>query len=78
MILSHHGGSPVGRLFRAPGFPEGHVVDFLNYGGFFIGNVADIAIVGAAIGIAILSLLGSSPAQSHAAPVDPGLEERNG
>src|SRR5262245_23730476 len=31
------------RLFRAPGFAQGHVVDFIDYGGLFVGNVADIA-----------------------------------
>ncbi len=38
------------RLFRAPGFARGHVVDFIDYNGWFIGNVADIALtVGAVI-----------------------------
>ena len=40
------------RLFREPGFARGHVVDFIAYGNFFVGNVADIAIVGgAALGV---------------------------
>ncbi|MHB1065003.1 MAG: signal peptidase II [Georgenia sp.] len=51
-------GNLYDRLFRDPGFPEGHVVDFLSYGGLFIGNVADIAIVGAAILVALLALRG--------------------
>lgn len=51
-------GNLYDRLFREPGFPEGHVVDFISYGGLFIGNVADIAIVGAAILIAFLALRG--------------------
>lgn len=46
------------RLFRDPGFPVGHVVDFLNYNGWFVGNVADIAIVLSAAGIAVLSFTG--------------------
>ncbi|MGI5216057.1 signal peptidase II, partial [Plantactinospora sp. CA-290183] len=33
------------RLFREPGFARGHVVDFIDYAGFFIGNVADISLV---------------------------------
>ncbi|AMT94948.1 MULTISPECIES: signal peptidase II [Brevibacterium] len=33
------------RLFRQPGFAQGHVVDFLAYGNWFIGNIADIVIV---------------------------------
>lgn len=36
------------RLFREPGPLRGHVVDFIAYGDWFIGNVADIAIVVAA------------------------------
>jgi signal peptidase II len=51
-------GNLTDRLFRDPGFARGHVVDFLNYNGWFVGNVADIAIVAAAIGIALLALLG--------------------
>ena len=44
------------RLFRQPGFAQGHVVDFLAYGNWFIGNVADIVIVTAAIAGALLML----------------------
>lgn len=35
--------------FRDPGFARGHVVDFLAYGNWFIGNIADIVIFAAAI-----------------------------
>ncbi|MET7863059.1 signal peptidase II [Micromonospora taraxaci] len=42
------------RLFREPGFARGHVVDFIDYAGFFVGNVADIALV---VGVAIVMLL---------------------
>ncbi|WP_200806314.1 signal peptidase II [Demequina sp. NBRC 110052] len=41
-------GNLIDRLFRQPSFGEGHVVDMINYADFFVGNVADIAIVGAA------------------------------
>jgi signal peptidase II len=41
------------RLFREPGFARGHVVDFINYGGLFVGNVADIALV-CGVGLLIL------------------------
>lgn len=47
------------RLFRAPGFAQGHVVDFLTYGNWFIGNVADIVIVTAAIAGALLIIRGN-------------------
>lgn len=38
-------GNLIDRLVREPGFPGGYVVDFINYNGWFIGNVADIALV---------------------------------
>ena len=44
------------RLFRQPGFAQGHVVDFLAYGNWFIGKVADIVIVTAAIAGALLMI----------------------
>ncbi|MFM6967704.1 MAG: signal peptidase II [Microbacteriaceae bacterium] len=46
------------RLLREPAFANGHIVDFLDYGGFFVGNIADIALVGAAIGAVLLSFFG--------------------
>jgi signal peptidase II len=50
------------RLLRDPGFARGHVVDFIDYYGFFIGNVADIALVGGAVYLVLLNLLGVEPA----------------
>ncbi len=44
------------RLFRAPGFAIGHVVDFIDYNGWFVGNVADIALVGGAALLILLEL----------------------
>ncbi len=41
------------RLLREPGFMRGHVVDFIDYGPF-VGNVADIALVG---GVALMMVL---------------------
>lgn len=58
LLLGGAAGNLMDRLFRDPGFGRGHVVDFINYSGFFIGNLADIAIVGAAVGIAVLAVLG--------------------
>jgi signal peptidase II len=46
------------RLFREPAFGRGHVVDFIDYAGFFVGNVADIAIVTGAVVLALLNLQG--------------------
>jgi signal peptidase II len=44
------------RLFRPPGFARGHVVDFINYNNWFIGNIADIALVGGAAWLILTSL----------------------
>jgi len=44
------------RLFRAPGFARGHVVDFIDYNGWFVGNVADIALVCGAVSLVLLGL----------------------
>ena len=44
------------RLVRDPGFGEGHIVDFIDYGGFFVGNVADIFLVVGAFYLVALSL----------------------
>ncbi|MER6173336.1 signal peptidase II [Streptosporangium sp. NPDC001681] len=44
------------RLLRSPGFGRGHVVDFIDYGGLFVGNVADIALVGSCALLMLLSL----------------------
>jgi signal peptidase II len=46
------------RLLRGEELGSGKIIDFLDYGGFFVGNVADIALVGAAIGAVLLSMLG--------------------
>ncbi|MFB4273801.1 signal peptidase II [Nonomuraea sp. MTCD27] len=46
------------RLFRPPGFAQGHVVDFIDYGGLFVGNVADIALTGSCALLLLLSLRG--------------------
>ena len=46
------------RLFREPSFAQGHVVDFIGYGNLFIGNVADIVIVGCGVAGVILMARG--------------------
>jgi len=57
-LLGGNLGNLMDRLFREPGFARGHVVDFLDYGGLFVGNVADVAIVLGALGMALLAFLG--------------------
>ena len=58
LLLGSALGNLTDRFVRPPGGGEGHVVDFLDYNGWFIGNVADIWIVGAAGLIVVLALLG--------------------
>ena len=60
LVLGGAIGNLLDRLFRSPGFPNGHVVDFIDYGPF-IGNVADIAIVVAAVLIGVLAFVGIGP-----------------
>jgi signal peptidase II len=58
LLLGGALGNLTDRLLRAPGFGRGHVIDFIDYAGLFIGNVADIAIVAAAAAVAVQALRG--------------------
>ncbi|MGY4646149.1 signal peptidase II [Cellulomonas sp. URHB0016] len=58
LLLGGALGNLVDRLFRSPGVARGHVVDFIAYGNWFVGNVADIAIVVAAALVVLLAVLG--------------------
>ena len=58
LLLGGSLGNLTDRMTREPGPGRGHVVDFIDYFGLFIGNVADIAIVGAAVAIGLLALRG--------------------
>ena len=51
-------GNLIDRLFRAPGPMRGHVVDFFDLTNWPVFNIADSAVVGGAVLIAILSLRG--------------------
>ncbi len=51
-------GNLVDRLIRPPRIFRGHVIDFLNYRGMFVGNIADIAIVVGVITVVVLVVLG--------------------
>ncbi|MET0235781.1 MAG: signal peptidase II [Kibdelosporangium sp.] len=44
------------RLLRDPGFARGHVVDFIDYNGWFVGNVADIALFAGALLLVVQAL----------------------
>ena len=53
------------RLFRDPGFARGHVVDFIDYNGWFVGNVADIALTFGAVFAFIVTARQKEPAESR-------------
>lgn len=71
------------RLFREPGFPVGHVVDFINTPWMWfwmspaIYNVADIFIVSMMIGVALLVIVGvqMDGKRHHHQESDPAEEE---
>ncbi|GAA1655968.1 MULTISPECIES: signal peptidase II [Microbacterium] len=44
LILGGAIGNLIDRLFAPPAFGRGHVTDFLAYGNWFIGNLADVAL----------------------------------
>ncbi|MBM6400205.1 signal peptidase II [Phycicoccus sonneratiae] len=58
LLLGGAVGNLVDRLVREPGPGRGHVVDFIDYFGWFVGNVADIAIVVAAGVVMVLAYRG--------------------
>ncbi|MBR7744428.1 signal peptidase II [Phycicoccus sp. BSK3Z-2] len=55
LLLGGAVGNLVDRFAREPGPGRGHVVDFIDYFGLFVGNVADIAIVLAAGVVMVLA-----------------------
>ncbi len=59
LLLGGAIGNLLDRIFREPGFPEGHVVDFLDLPQLFVFNVADAAITCAAVLIALMGLRGT-------------------
>ncbi len=58
LLLGGSVGNLTDRMTREPGPGRGHVVDFIDYFSLFIGNIADIAIVSAAVLIGVLALRG--------------------
>lgn len=84
LLLGGALGNLIDRLFREPGVARGHVVDFIAYGDWFVGNVADIAIVVAAVLIVLLAATGvrldgsreaARPAPEQAAPAPQAADE---
>ena len=78
LLLGGALGNLVDRLVREPGLGRGHVVDFLAYGHLFIGNVADIAIVAAALLMALLSVRGIGLDGSRMSPRATAPEDGRG
>ena len=76
MILGGALGNLMDRFFRSPGPLRGHVVDFLSIGWWPVFNVADAAVVGGAILLVLLSVLGydfDSPVR-HTSDTQRGLD----
>lgn len=57
LLVAGVAGNLTDRLFRAPGFLRGHVVDFLQLPRWPIFNVADTCITSAAVLILVLSVI---------------------
>ncbi len=57
-------GNVADRLFRDPGFPAGHVVDFFDLRWWPVFNVADAGIVVGALALALVSLRTPGPDES--------------
>jgi signal peptidase II len=66
------------RMFRDPSFGQGHVVDFIAYFNWFIGNVADIALFAGVVLFLLLTLRGTPlrpEPEAHAEPEAPAGPE---
>lgn len=56
LLLGGAVGNLVDRLVNPPSFGQGHVTDFIAYGGLFVGNVADVFVV-VSVGLLCVLLL---------------------
>lgn len=61
LVLGGALGNLTDRLFRWPGFPSGHVVDFIHVKHFAVFNIADCGVVIGIALIAVLLLFGREP-----------------
>jgi signal peptidase II len=87
LLLGGSLGNLTDRMFRAPGPGRGHVVDFIELPHYPIFNVADSAIVSAAVLIAVLAFRGisidgtrasgSGPATADPLPPQPAGTDRD-
>lgn len=75
LLLGGAVGNLIDRLVREPGVGRGEVIDFIAYADWFVGNVADIAIVAAAglmilLGMRGIALDGTRHVDGDDAPTD--------
>jgi signal peptidase II len=79
LLLGGAAGNLIDRLARAPGPGRGRVVDFIDYHGWFTGNVADIAIVvSAALLIVRAGVISHRERRAALAPRQPRDEPAGG
>ena len=88
LVLGGALGNLTDRLFRAPSFGQGHVVDFIAFPNFAIFNIADSCVVCGVILVCLLTRRGigidgkrtpaetASAAGRKPAPADDGEEQR--
>lgn len=74
-ILGGAVGNLIDRMIQPPGFARGHVVDFLAYGNWFVGNVADIWIVGGVIALLIYLVFQEYSQKEDPRQEDPGKKD---
>ena len=73
VLLAGALGNFIDRIVQPPRVGQGHVIDFIDYGPF-VGNVADIFIVGAAAVLVLLNLRGVPTGAPPRADDEPGEE----
>ena len=88
LVLGGALGNLTDRLFRAPSFGQGHVVDFIAFPNFAIFNIADSCVVCGVILVCLLTLRGigmdgkrtpaetAAPAAGKRADANDGEEQR--
>lgn len=70
-------GNLIDRLFRADdGFLSGGVVDFIDFQWWPVFNIADMAVVGGAIGLMVLTMLMPEPETSDAGLTADDVDDR--
>lgn len=67
LLLGGVVGNLLDRLVRAPGPGSGRVIDFIDYHGWVVGNIADIAIVASACLLIVRAL--TAPGHQQQVPV---------